>query len=172
MSFQKFSYICFPSCCRDAITDIHYHAYHAASSCMCVTEIHTVVLMLAWQLLSQLSCLPRPQHWMTATAKGLVGDRELPFLTQTSSWASSTTEMQLCWGWSGAPQAPPSLLAFTLLPNTFPKTCTQSLPQQTQSTAYPHLSLRAFLGHPWEEPKPHRAAILSCAVTKDASLLP
>lgn len=41
------------SCCRNGITDVHYHTYHTASSFMCVTEIQTVALMLARQLIYQ-----------------------------------------------------------------------------------------------------------------------
>lgn len=41
------------SCCRNGITDVHYHACHTASSFMCVTTIQTVALMLAWQLIYQ-----------------------------------------------------------------------------------------------------------------------
>lgn len=41
------------SCCRNGITDVHYHACHTTSSFMCVTEIQTVALMLARQLIYQ-----------------------------------------------------------------------------------------------------------------------
>ena len=43
----------FLSSYRHGITDVHYHAYHTASSFMCVTEIQTAALMLARQLIYQ-----------------------------------------------------------------------------------------------------------------------